>query len=129
MVVFSRKTSFKRRTHKSICRLYTSSRITAAASARGGSVQMAITVPFTPTITTPNPYLPYTAPTPSVRRVDVNGLVGWLGKAGTTSGKPVTQLTIELPQANGRMRDLGVSSTDLSADELLAIVSEGLSCD
>lgn len=103
-----------------------SAQITAAASAMGGCVRMAVTVAFTPTTATRNPYLPYGL-TSNVRQVDVNGYVGWIGTAGTSFGQPTLQLTVELPQANGQMRDLAFASSYLSADQLLTIVSQGIS--
>lgn len=102
-------------------------KIASAASADGGCVEMALTIPFTPTTTTENPYLGFTVNKPSVRKVDVNGDVGWLTPAATNEGVSTPQLIVELPQGNGQMRDLGVSSAGLSANKLLTIVSQGLS--
>ncbi len=105
---------------------YTTVKIASAASANGGCVRMALTGLFTPTVVTGDPSYLLTESSSS-RRVDVAGHIGWLTTRQTNDGQPVLQLTVELPQADGRMRDLGVGSSGLNANELLAIVSQGLS--
>lgn len=106
---------------------YSTVKIASAANANGGCVEMALTRPFTPTAATENPYLGLTASTSSARQVDVAGYVGWLTTVGTNEGQPALQLTVELQQGNGQMRDLGVGASGFSASELLTIVSHGLS--
>ncbi|MHB1554428.1 MAG: hypothetical protein ACYCSX_09285 [Acidimicrobiales bacterium] len=105
---------------------YHTAKIASAAGADGGCVLMALTDPFTPASETGNPSYTLTA-SPSARRVDVAGHVGWLTAARKDGGQADLQLTVELPQAAGQMRDLGVGASGLSANELLAIVSKGLS--
>ncbi len=110
-------------------RLYpdTTTQIVAAANASGGCVYLSLTAPFTPTSATPNPYVTFTASTPGVREVDVDGDAGWL-RAGTP-GTPgaVYLLTVQVPEKNGQTRDLVIGSSGLSSTELLTIVSHGLS--
>ena len=105
---------------------YSTEKIASAASADGGCVEMALTKPFTPTAETGNPSYPLTTSS-RARRVDVAGYHGWLTTAQTNEGQPTSQLTVELPQADGQMRDLGVGASGLSANALLTIVSHGLS--
>ena len=107
----------------SIMQPYGSPQIEALAAAKGGCVRMAITIPFTPNRSTQNPYLPLCFSTDSVRKVDINGYVGWLAIVGRVASHPITQLTIEMPQGNGQIRDVAISSTDLTLEDLLTVVS------
>lgn len=102
---------------------YCSSQIETLAAELGGCVRMAITAPFTPNGVTMNPYLPFRIPTGNVRQVDINGHAGYLGCVGSVNSRPVIQLTLEISLRNGQVRDLAVSSTDLSAEALLTILS------
>jgi hypothetical protein len=91
----------------------------AGASADGGCLAMELSVPFTPTQSTPNPYAT------GSQEVDVAGDMGWLTVANYDKG--MVQLTVALPQANGEMRDLVVGSSGLSKNQLVTVVTQGLS--
>lgn len=90
----------------------------AAASTDRGCLLMALTVPFTSTQATANPYVA------SGQKVDVDGYTGWLTTTNATHG--VVQLTVELPEGSGNFQDLGIGARGLSAATLLTVVSQGL---
>lgn len=93
------------------------------ATADGGCLVMELSVPFTPTQSTPNPYVV------GSQEVDVAGDTGWLETTNyKMDSEPVEsiQLTVALPQANGQMRDLVVGSSGLSKSELVTVVTQGL---
>jgi hypothetical protein len=90
------------------------------ATADGGCLVMELSVPFTPTQATPNPYVV------GSQEVDVAGNTGWLGTTNYSQGSDSIQLTVALPQANGQMRDLVVGSSGLSKSELVTVVTQGL---
>ena len=93
------------------------SEMAAAAGSDGGCVLMALTIPFTPTQTTSNPYV-------VGQKVDVDGYVGWLSTTNAPHG--LVQLTVQLPMVNGELQDLGIGARGLSAATLLTVVSQGL---
>lgn len=87
----------------------------AAAGSSGGCLLMAITAPFTPPMGTANPYVAFG------HRVGVGKYIGWLTTAGS-----LVQLTVELPESNGTVRDLGIASRGINATTLVTIVVRGL---
>lgn len=91
----------------------------AGAGSDGGCLAMELSVPFTPTQSTPNPYAT------GSQEVDVAGDTGWLTVANYDKG--TVQLTVAVPQPNGQMRDLVVGSSGLSKNQLVTVVSQGLS--
>lgn len=98
------------------------STMAAAAATDGGCLLMALTVPFTPTQSTANPYL-----ASSGQAINVNGYEAWLtASTGTSDGMGLVQLTVRLPAGNGKFEDLGIGARGLSAQSLLTIVSQGL---
>jgi hypothetical protein len=94
-------------------------RMAAGAGADGGCLAMALSIPFTPTQSTPNPYVT------GSQEVDVAGDTGWLTVANYDKG--MVQLTVAVPQADGQMRDLVVGSSGLSKNQLVTVVTQGLS--
>ena len=91
----------------------------AGAGSDGGCLAMELSVPFTPTQSTPNPYAT------GSQEVDVAGDSGWLTVANYDKG--TVQLTVAVPQPNGQMRDLVVGSSGLSKNQLVTVVTQGLS--
>lgn len=96
------------------------SSMAAAAATNGGCLLMALTVPFTPTQSTANPYL-----ASSGQKIDVDGYAAWLTSSANASNGSV-QLTVQLPAGNGKFEDLGIGARGLSAETLLTVVSRGL---
>jgi hypothetical protein len=93
----------------------------AGAGSDGGCLAMELSVPFTPTQSTPNPYVV------GSQEVDVAGDTGWLETTNYSQGSDSIQLTVALPQVNGQMRDLVVGSSGLSKNQLVTVVTQGLS--
>jgi hypothetical protein len=91
----------------------------AGAGSDGGCLAMELSVPFAPTQSTPNPYVT------GSQEVDVAGDTGWLTVANYDKG--MVQLTVAVPQADGQMRDLVVGSSGLSKNQLVTVVTQGLS--
>jgi hypothetical protein len=91
----------------------------SGATADGGCLAMELSIPFTSSRSTANPYAT------GSQEVDVAGDTGWLTVANYDKG--MVQLTVAVPQANGQMRDLVVGSSGLSKSELVTVVSQGLS--
>ena len=98
------------------------SNMAAAAATNGGCILMALTIPFTPTQSTGNPYLATAG-----QKVNVDGYAGWLtASAGTSNALGLVQLTVQLPAGNGEYEDLGIGARGLSAKALLTVASHGL---
>ena len=95
------------------------SAMAAAAATNGGCLLMALSVPFSPTQSTANPYL-----ATSGQKITVDGHAAWLTSVNASKGS--VQLTVQLPAGKGTFQDLGIGARGLSAQTLLSIVSKGL---
>lgn len=112
--------------------------VSSAASSAGGCVSMVLTSAFTPTATTPLPYLRHgtAAQNEPVRVGPYTGwiatqgaLIRWLARQGLVTGGrpgPDLQLSVEIPQGGGSFRLLDVGSRGMSEATLVRIVGEGL---
>jgi hypothetical protein len=112
--------------------------VVSAADRTGGCVTMLLTPVFTPTSTTPVPYLRSGRAAPSTQ-VQVGPYTGWLttqgrvtswlesqGLAPTAIPGPDLQLSVEIPEGGGEYRLLDVGSQGIAEPALLGIVSRGL---
>lgn len=111
----------------------------SAAASSGGCISMLLTPPFTPSSTTPAPYLRSggQATSSPVRVGPYSGwlttqgaLTRWLQSQGVVPAStlhPDLQLSVELPLGGGEYRVLEVGSRGISQSALVDIVRQGLS--
>lgn len=96
--------------------------VASAANSEGGCVTVAMTVAYTPTAGTPDPFrLDLSTP------ITVNGYNAWVesGQRGT-DGYTVIDLGVEMPDGDGEYHDLVVGTESLSMNQVTTIVAEGL---
>jgi hypothetical protein len=100
---------------------YTSSQIVSAVTSDGGCVTMALSVPYTPTSASLDPF--EVIGSSSVR---VGSDQGWLDDASNGPSSPQVNLGVRISIGGGQFRDLVVGSKGLSASTLVEIVARGL---
>lgn len=100
----------------------------AAASSSGGCIVLVLAEAYTPTATVPDPEAP-----PTAQPVQVGRYHGLIVNSSISSGNTgrlimrATELYVQIPTADGRMRDLVIGGTMLSKSTLIRIAANGLS--
>ncbi|HTU97515.1 MAG TPA: hypothetical protein VMF14_16835 [Solirubrobacteraceae bacterium] len=113
----------------------TESKVVSAATGDGGCVSVLLTAPFTPgSASAPTPFNDAN-PTP-VTIAGFDGTIGtvtWQGGDMTYDGVSIpdgttqSELTLQVPAAGGQVEDLVFAAEGLSRQQLVSIVSSGLS--
>jgi len=107
----------------SVAHLFSFPQVSSALTANGGCVVIALSDPFTPTAASPNPYVIATG----AQTVVVGRFHGWLSTGTGYGGVPLIQLTVEVPQGHGQMKDLAVGEQGVAISTLISVVTRGLS--